>query len=386
MLRRAVHFSFFVLVPAALAAVSLQLQPIKDWVFEPTYIRWAVEKDDRERTQTFIVHNSGQHTADLCISYGATPRMAISDFFASSFSEYGPGTSFTSTLTHLDSAKFREPQIRRLVDPHFNAPSLVALENELRSEPQRNTDKRLPGIHERWLQVCHDRECSKEESFELWEQPVNLFRNSAVSSWYSSTGWQVYFTEGYLSPAAEVNFVRQLQPQSTSYLRIQFAADKINMDPAVQSPGQPGTEVKAADVQASDMAIAWGYRRWQSLVLFVIIVVIVAIPILKPKPFEEKTTHELVNQALGLDGKDQETANKIWDLVYTQIQKDIVSSFEVQRTHAGKPAVLVTAVRLFDYIRTCLRIDYGKHDQEYRSKQDLDSYVGRCLEAFVDIL
>src|SRR5205823_8268 len=121
----------------------------------------------------------------------------------------GPGNFFTGTLTQVDSPKFEEPSIRRLNDPHFPVPSLVVLEKELRSDAQKRVDKRLPDIHPRWLQICQDNECSKEEAFEVWERPINLLRTSAISNWYSTTGWQVYFTEGYLSPAAEINFVRQ---------------------------------------------------------------------------------------------------------------------------------------------------------------------------------
>jgi hypothetical protein len=385
MLRRLVHFGFFVLVPAVLAAVSIQLQPIRDWVLEPTYIRWAFEKDERERTLTFAVHNSGPNAVDVCISYRAIPRMAISDFFAGFFGKDGPDNSFAGTLAHLDVPILREPSMRRLIDPHLQVPSLVALESELRKEAQSRVDRRLPEIHARWLQVCDHKECSKEEAFEVWEQPINLLRASAISNWYSATGWQVFFTQGYLSPAADLNFVRQVQPHGTSYLRIQFSADKVDPGPLVQSPGQPGTEVLSSDIQASDLAIAWNYRRWPSVFLVALIVLIAAIPILKPKPLEEKPTYELVNQALLLDGRDQETADRIWDLVYARTHKDIGSEFEAERTFMGNPPVRVTTVRLFEYVRTCLRIDFGKNDQKYRSKQDLDSYVSSCLQVFANI-
>jgi len=54
--------------------------------------------------------------------------------------------------------------------------------------------------------------------------------------------------------------------------------------------------------------------------------------------------------------------------------------------HAGRPATLVPALRLFDYVRNCLRKDYGIGDQQYRSNQELDHYLNECLKIFATMI
>ncbi len=101
----------------------------------------------------------------------------------------------TDAISHIDSSRFERRSLTRLIDPHVHFPSLAVLENELRTAAQKN-DERLPEIHGKWLEVCRAKECSKEEVFEAWERPINALRTSAISNWYTTTGWQVYFTEG----------------------------------------------------------------------------------------------------------------------------------------------------------------------------------------------
>src|SRR6266704_633340 len=132
----------FVLIPALAGAwFSTELEPIKDWVFGPIYIRWAQEKNKQERTYTFVFHNSGQEAAELEVRYRKMPKMVISDFAASTFEE-GPYNSFASALSHLDSRKFEEYSLGRLMDPHLPFPSLIVLENELRRGARRKVDER----------------------------------------------------------------------------------------------------------------------------------------------------------------------------------------------------------------------------------------------------
>ncbi len=97
----------FVLIPAAFVAwFSTELQPIRDWVFEPIYIRWSINNDKIERTETFAVHNSGKDAIELRVSYGDIPEMTISDFAASTFSG-GPYNSFSGgpLLSQLDGGR-----------------------------------------------------------------------------------------------------------------------------------------------------------------------------------------------------------------------------------------------------------------------------------------
>jgi len=373
----------FLVIAIPAAWVSTEFDPIKDWVFEPTYIRWSMDDNQRERTQTFVVHNSGKIAAELRVHYHALPEMAVSDFSASTFKD-GPYNSFAETLSHSDTTKLDEPFLRRLMDPHFPSPDLRVLETALRRSIRRKVDERLPEMHQKWLKVCQQADCSKEEAFEAWEGPVNILRTTAISNWNSTTGWQVHFGDGYVSPAAEVHFVRKLEPQSTSYLALRFGPEKIDK-PDIQSPHRPGIQVDAEDIDAGTLVAAFRYRRWQTITLLSILIAIAVAPFFRSKSLETRPTHELVNLALEADRRDPPEAEKIWNMVYDNLREKLGKEFEAERGYAGRPGVRMPEVRIFNYVRNCLRIDYGINDQQYRNSQELDSYIGGCLEVFAGI-
>lgn len=373
----------FVVIAIPAAWVSTEFEPVKDWVFEPTYIRWSFESDQKERIQTFVIHNSGKEAAELRIHYRALPEMAVSDFAASAFKD-GPYNSFAETLSHLDNSKLDEPELKRLLDPHFPVPDLRRIEIELRNSARKKVDERLPAMHRKWLQVCSQPDCSKEQNFEAWEGPVNTLRTTAMSTWSSITGWRVYFENGYVSPAAETHFITKLEPRSTSYLTLHFGADKIE-EPDIQSPHRPGIQVCSEDIDAGTLVAALKYRPWQTITLLSILVAIAVAPLFKAKPLEKMQTHQLVNLALEADRRDPAESETVWNIVYDNIHERLGKTFEAERGYSGKPAVRMPQGDIFDYVRNCLRIDFGLNDRQYRTSQELDRYIDDCLHTFANI-